>query len=398
MSSWFLQLLVARALLSTTTSLIRPMTSYRALALGGDATSVGFIAAAFGLVPMLLAVPLGRRMDHGSSERYILGGLLAAMTASALLAATERIWQVVALSALLGLGNLAAVLASQAVLAARFHEREHDRRFGLFTMGASFGQLAGPLIGGYVADQSTKMLADGAHVPLTMWSFLAGAAMAAGGAACAVGLRGGAASRWQDTATEPTMRQIWRTSGIVPAVFVSLSFVACINVLIVYLPVLGEQRGLSASMVGILLAFRAAASMLSRAWVSGLVRLLGRQRLLVASMLVAAAGVALVPLPRDIVLVGLLFTVTGFFLGVGSPLTLTWIAQLVSPQVRGTALAIRLTGNRVGQAAIPAVAGVVAVPLGVFGVFWLIGSLLVTASLMVLHTGRGNSEPTSRDE
>lgn len=398
MSSWFLRLLVARALLSTTTSLIRPMISYRALALGGDATSVGFIAAAFGVVPMLLAVPLGRRVDRGRGERYILGGLIVTTVASALLAATDRIWQVVALSALLGLGTLAAVLASQALLAGQFNEREHDRRFGLFTMGAAFGQLAGPLMGGYVADRSTTMMADGTHVPLTMWSLLAGAALAAVGTVCAVGLRGDSAPDREATAARPTVRQIGQISGVPQAVFVSLSLVACINVLIVYLPVLGEQRGLSASTVGILLALRAAASMVSRASVSGLVRLLGRRRLLVASMLVAGAGVVLMPVPRDIIFVGLLFAATGFFLGVGSPLTMTWVVQLVTPQVRGTALAMRLTGNRVGQAAVPAIAGVIAGPLGVTGVFWLLGALLTVASLTVVQSRGGRTDPASRDE
>ena len=37
--------------------LARPVTSYRALALGADARAVGLITAAFALVPLVVAVP-----------------------------------------------------------------------------------------------------------------------------------------------------------------------------------------------------------------------------------------------------------------------------------------------------------------------------------------------------
>ena len=38
----------------------RPITSYRLLALGAGPREVGFVAAAFALIPLFLAIPLGR--------------------------------------------------------------------------------------------------------------------------------------------------------------------------------------------------------------------------------------------------------------------------------------------------------------------------------------------------
>ena len=63
----------------------------------------------------------------------------------------------------------------------------------------------------------------------------------------------------------------------------------------------------------------------------------------------------------------------GFFLGIGQPLTMSLIVQAVPDDARGTALAIRLFGNRVGQVATPAVAGLVAGAAGIAAAFWLLG-------------------------
>jgi hypothetical protein len=55
----------------------------------------------------------------------------------------------------------------------------------------------------------------------------------------------------------------------------------------------------------------------------------------------------------------------------------TWGVHAVPTQVRGAALVMRLTGNRVGQVAVPAAAGAVA---GVAATFWLTAALLGAAA------------------
>ena len=42
----------------------RPMTSYRLLGLGAGARAVGLVAAAFALLPLFVAIPLGRFADR----------------------------------------------------------------------------------------------------------------------------------------------------------------------------------------------------------------------------------------------------------------------------------------------------------------------------------------------
>lgn len=105
------------------------------------------------------------------------------------------------------------------------------------------------------------------------------------------------------------------------------------------------------------------------------------------------AGVAL---PVPVWALGLMLTVLGFCLGVGQPLSMTTVVQAAPEGARSTALALRLTGNRLGQAAAPATAGLVAGVAGVAAPFVMPGALL----LLLLSSGvalRSPGRPKGRD-
>jgi MFS family permease len=78
----------------------------------------------------------------------------------------------------------------------------------------------------------------------------------------------------------------------------------------------------------------------------------------------------------------------GFCLGVGQPLSMTTVVQAAPDEARSTALALRLTGNRLGQVAAPAAAGLVAGVAGVAAPFVMLGALLLVASGLGLRQGR----------
>ena len=53
--------------------MVRPATSYRLLALGEGAREVGLVAAAFALLPIFLAIPLGRLSDRRGAPLLLVG-------------------------------------------------------------------------------------------------------------------------------------------------------------------------------------------------------------------------------------------------------------------------------------------------------------------------------------
>jgi len=177
------------------------------------------------------------------------------------------------------------------------------------------------------------------------------------------------------------------TPGVAAAILASLAVLSAADVFTAYMPVLGEQRGIEPTIVGVLLAVRAAASLTSRVGIGTFVRIVGRRRLIVTGCAVAAAAFAGLTLTGDIALLVVLSAALGAALGFGQPLSMTMVVRLVPDQARATALAVRLTGNRIGQVAAPAAAGLVAGAASVGAVFAMLGGLLVLSAAAVGSSG-----------
>jgi MFS family permease len=73
--------------------------------------------------------------------------------------------------------------------------------------------------------------------------------------------------------------------------------------------------------------------------------------------------------------------VVGIGLGVGQPLTMSWLAASTPPGLRGRAMSLRLTGNRLGQVAVPSVAGLLAAGAGAGGVLALTAAALAVVGV-----------------
>ena len=372
--AWLVRALAGVVLTQAALYLARPVTSYRALALGADARAVGLITAAFALVPLVVAVPLGRASDRWRPGWLLTGGIALGAVACALLGLALA-------SAVLGLGHLALTLAGQSLIARQSDDALHDRDFGLYAAAASSGQLVGPALAGFALSSAARPLEDA-----TTLGFLVAAGLMALAIPTSLGTdRLGRAGRPRETAAGRPLRagELIGARGVPAGMFASLAILAAVDVLTAYLPVLGTQRGIAPAVVGALLSLRAATSILSRVLIPWMVGRLGRVRLLAASAAGSALLTAALPLAGGPVVLGVLLAGAGFLLGIGQPLTMSMVVHAVPADTRGTALAIRLTGNRFGQVATPAAAGLVAGAAGVSAAFWLLGGLLGLAALAV---------------
>ena len=172
-----------------------------------------------------------------------------------------------------------------------------------------------------------------------------------------------------------------------PGIFASIAVLAASDVFTAYLPVIGAQNGIGPRVVGVLLALRAAASIAARVGIGAIVRRVGRTRLITAGAAAAAVAFVAMTVTQDVWLLGLLSVAAGFGIGFGQPLSMTLVVQLVPEHARSTALAIRLTGNRIGQVATPAAAGIVAGRAGASSVFWLLGAMLIGSAVAIRSVG-----------
>jgi MFS family permease len=181
---------------------------------------------------------------------------------------------------------------------------------------------------------------------------------------------------------------ILRMPGMLPAMLASTTVLSAMDILVVYLPAFGDERALTPATVGALLAVRAAASMASRLMIGRLIQGLGRERLMIGSLVVAALSVVLLPfVPLPVMFVVMI--AAGATLGLGQPMTMSWVAARATAGSRGTAMSLRLLGNRVGQVAIPLFAGSMAAVAGTSGVFATAGvTVAVSAAVIVIRRPR----------
>lgn len=103
---------------------------------------------------------------------------------------------------------------------------------------------------------------------------------------------------------------------------------------------------------------------------------LGRSRLLAISMGGATAGLLALPFTGSPFGLAGLMVLIGLGLGIGQPMTMAWVANRSPRAERGTALGVRLTGNRTALVVVPVVVGAVAGAAGVSVIFWLMALLL----------------------
>ncbi len=385
----------------------RPAVSYRALALGADARAVGVIAGIYALLPLFAAVPLGRRTDHGRCAPLLPVGVALIATGCALSATAGSPAGMAAWSGVMGLGHLAFVIGAQSIVARQSAPAEQDRNFGHFTIGASLGQLVGPVAAGLVVSGHDGAMARTSAVAL---------AVSAAVAACSVTALWRIEHRQRDRGAGPeavaagearrvSVRAILTTRGVGSGIFISLAVLSATDILTAYLPVVGEQRGIAPSVVGLLLSLRAAATIGCRLVITPMIRLLGRTALMAVSCLGAALLCTGIALPLPAWALGVLLAGLGFCLGVGQPLSMTTVVQAAPDGAGSTALALRLTGNRLGQVAAPASAGVLAGLAGTAAPFVMLGGLLLLSAAIAVRPLRRpaaapapTAEPTPREE
>lgn len=381
-SRWLWGLLGSVMSVHTALNLIRPLISYRTIALGGDAVEVGLVTAAYALLPLLIAVSVGRFIDRTARIAWIAGlGSIILAAGGLFLAASVGLFGLALASTVVGVGQLLCMIASQALIA-RYSRPEHlDRDFGWFTAAASLGQLAGPLISGVIlADASGPALLSATS-----------SALVVAGVVAALGilpllplarLRPLRRTAEQKAAPPVPTRVLLSRRRMPSALLTSLALLTAVDILTAYLPLIAESRGISPMLVGVLLSLRAGASLLSRLSLPWMLRRWSRKALIITSTGVTAVALVLVSLPTsDFAALAVVLVVGGFLLGVGQPLTMAEVTTLAPEGARGAALALRIWGNRLGQVAIPAAAAGVAGVVGAPGALLFSAVVLATASI-----------------
>ena len=363
-------------------AVVRPMISYRALDLGAGTVQIGLIATSAGVLPLLMAFAVGRRADVWGAGRLLVGGAALSVTGCLVALAAPALSVLYGAAAALGLAQLLIMVGHQSAIASARTSAERDRGFGALSSASSLGHLLGPTV---VLSLAGWLTADGGSVAVVGLAMAAGLSLAAAplGLLCALTRRPERPVGPRPTSRE-AVSQLVQADGMWRALLVSGTVMASLDILTSFLPAWAEERGISVAVVGWLLGLRALVTVLVRLSVGWLIATFTRRWTFLGALVAGIAGMLLLPFV-DIAGGAVAMVLLGMGFGLTQPLTLAWVATLAPADMRGAAVGLRMSANRLAQTVVPATVALAAAGSGSAGVFVGSAALVVAATTTVLR-------------
>lgn len=345
------------------TRLAAPLLALRA---GYSEAAVGVLLALFALTQVFLALPAGRYADrHGLRRPFAWS--VAAATLGAALAAAFPVFPVLCVAALLtgGATGAAAIALQRHVGRAAQGATELKQVFSWLAIGPAFSNFIGPFAAGLAIDHGGFPLAFllMAVLPVIAWAFVR-SARELPPVQVPPGTRPAAA--W-DLLRDPMFRRL---------LIVNWLLSSCWDVHTFVVPVLGHERGLSASVIGTILGAFAVAAVAVRIVLPSLAAHLKEWAVITAAMGATGVLFAIYPLLQGPVAMGACSMLLGVALGTVQPMIMSTLHQITPEHRHGQAVGLRLMAINASSVTMPMLFGLAGASIGIAGVFWAVGALV----------------------
>jgi MFS family permease len=363
-TSALLALIIGQIGLHSCMAGVRMAAPLQALAQGRSEWSVGVLLALFGLAAIGLALPAGRMADrHGYHRplRWAVGLSLAGGVTAAL----SSHYAAMCVAALLtGAGAHVGLITIQRTagrMAADATERV--RVFSWLGLAPALSNLVGPVAAGVLIDVAGFRAAFAVLMLLPLATLLSSRLVPKEAPA-----RDGPAVRarasWELLRDAP-LRRLLLVNWLLSASWDVHSFV---------LPILGHERGLSASAIGGIAVVFAASVAGVRVVIPLVAHRLREAPVLAGAMLTVAGVFAIYPLTASAATMALCASVLGLALGAVQPMVMSMLHQLTPPTHHGQAIALRSMAMNLSSSVMPLAFGVAGGALGAATLFWVMGA------------------------
>ncbi len=376
--SELLRVIGAQVCLHATMAGMRLATPLLALQQGYSAAAVGVLISLFALTQVFLALPAGRFADRYGFKRPLWLSVIAA-AAGAALVAVFPVFPAMCVAALLtGGATGATVIALQRHVGRSAHNPTQLKRvFSWLAIAPALSNFVGPFLAGILIDHAGRAPADMlsfricfaamAALPLLCWLLARGAHEPAPTAPVA----GAVPTRAWDLLREPMFRRLLFVNWLQSSSWDVHAFV---------LPVLGHERGISASVIGSILGAFAIAAAVIRVVLPVLAARASERSVILSSTLVTALVFSVYPLLDSALSMGVCSVVLGFALGAVQPMVMSMLHQITPHARHGEALGLRLMTINASSVAMPMLFGSLGAVIGIGGVFWVVGAVVVVGA------------------
>ena len=313
---------------------------------------------------------------------------MAVAALGAALALAFPVFPVLCLSALMtGGATGAATIALQRHVGRAAHDSTELRRvFSWLAIGPAVSNFIGPFCAGLLIDHvgSVPGSTEGyraafglmAILPLVTWFWVRQTQELPPVIAASVGQP----QRAWDLLNDAPFRRLLMVNWVLSS---------CWDVHTFVVPLLGHERGMSASAIGTILgAFAIAAAVVRLALPFVAARL--RERVVVTgAMLSTAVLFGLYPLMPTALAMGLCSVLLGLALGSVQPMIMSLLHQITPSHRHGEALGLRLMAINASSVLMPVLFGSAGAVVGVAGVFWVVGCAVGAGARLAWDMGQG---------
>jgi len=342
-----------------------------ALREGYSAISVGLLLALFALTQVFLALPAGRYADRHGLKRPVKYAVIVAAVGTAV-AVLFPVFPALCFAALCtGAATGVATIALQRHVGRAAHDATQLRQvFSWLAIGPAVSNFIGPFFAGLLIDHAGSEAGSttGYRAAFLMMMVMAlltwlwvrqthelPPVIAAG--------KKGEQKAW-DLLREPHFRRLLILNWLLSS---------CWDVHTFVVPLLGHERGLSASAIGTILGSFALAAALIRVLMPFIAERLKEATVLCVAMAITALLFAIYPLMPTAILLGTCSVLLGLALGSVQPMIMSMLHQLTPPARHGEALGLRLMAINGSSVLMPILFGYAGALVGVAGLFWLVG-------------------------
>jgi MFS family permease len=367
----------------TMVNMTRPITTLFATGLGANTFDIGMLTAAYAIFPLALAIHAGRFADRMGDRLPVFLGTVGAMLGSIIPFLFPSMLALYISQALIGISHVLVQISLQNVLGNTATRETRDHFFSMFSMIVALGSFIGPVAGGYLSDHFSY-----SHAFLA--AFFVGLLPAVVAILIPVIRRKQEKiSKEQETASSfsllkiPELRRALATSALV---------LYSRDIFVAYFPLFASQAGVSASSIGWIIAIQGLAMMVVRFFLGKLTVSLGRDQVLMISIITAGLSFMFIPISGNIYLYAVFSVLMGFGLGCGQPLSMTTTYN-ASPKTRtGEVLGLRIASNRLSQTLAPLFFGLVGSWAGLLSVFYVSGAFLIGGAILTRSKEKGKLE------
>ena len=359
-----------------------------ALRQGFSPLAVGMLLALFALAPVFMALPAGRYADRRGLKKPVAMAVVIASMGAAVSVAFPVVGVLCVTALTCGAATGLAMIALQRHVGRMANNAtELKQVFSWMAIGPSISNFLGPFAAGVMIDsfgfRAAFLLL--ALLPSLAWLWVRHTAEHE---PVAPELRQSSGSSWN----------LLKDAGFRKLMVINWTLSSCWDVHTFLVPVLGHERGLSATVIGSILGAFALAATAIRILMPWLAAHLRESVVIGSAMGATAVLFAVYPLVHAAWAMAALSILLGLALGSVQPMIMSTLHQMTPHHRHGEALGLRAMAINGSSVLMPLLFGSVGALVGVGAVFWIVGAVVGLGSPLAWTLRPDHRPPPERSE